>query len=69
MLGPILFILYVNDFPDIIKSALRIFADDAKIYQTTDKSDILQDDLQNSDSWADKWELEFSINKCGVMHY
>ena len=69
VLGPILFILYVNDFPDIIKSVLRIFADDAKIYQTTDKSDILQDDLQNSDSWADKWELEFSINKCGVMHY
>ena len=50
-------------------SVLRIFPDDAKIYQTTDKSDILQDDLQNSDSWADKWELEFSINECGVMHY
>ena len=48
---------------------LMIFADSAKIYQTTYNSDFLQDDLQNSDSLADKWELQFSIDKCGVMHY
>ena len=46
-----------------------IFADFAKIYQTTYNSDFLQDDLQNSDSLANKWELQFSIDKCGVMHY
>ena len=37
VLGPLLFLLYVNDFPDVIKKMLKLFADDAKIYQTTDK--------------------------------
>ena len=69
VLGPLLFLLYVNDFPDVIKSMLKLFADDAKIYQTTDKCDILQDDLSEGGSWADKWELKFHVDKCGVMHY
>ena len=33
VLGPLLFLLYTNDFPDLIKSVLKLFADDAKIYQ------------------------------------
>ena len=45
VLGPLLYLLYVNDFPDVIKIMLKLFADDAKIYQTTDKCDIIQDDL------------------------
>ena len=51
----------VNDFPDVIKSMLKLFADDAKIYQTTDKCDILQDDLSEGGSWADKWERGSSV--------
>ena len=69
VLGPLLFLLYVNDFPDVIKSVLKLFADDAKIYQTTDKCNILQGDLSEGGSWADKWELKFHVDKCGVMHY
>ena len=69
VLGPLLFLLYVNDFPDVIKSMLKLFADDAKIYQTTDKCDILKDDLSEGGSWADKWELKFHVDKCDVMHY
>ena len=69
VLGPLLSLLYVNDFPDVIKSMLKLFADDAKIYQTLDKCDIFQDDLSEGGSWADKWELKFHVDKCGVMHY
>ena len=69
VLGPLLFLLYVNDFPDVIKSVLKLFADDEKIYQTIDKCDPLQDDLYGGGSWADKWELKFHVNKCGDMHY
>ena len=47
VLGPLLFLLYVNDFPDVIKSVLKLFADDAKIYQAIDNCDILQDDLND----------------------
>ena len=68
-IGSELFLLYVNDFPDVIKTVLKLFADDAKIYQTTDKCDILQGDLNDGGSWADKWGLKFHFDKCGVMHY
>ena len=61
--GPILFILYMKYFLDIFKSVIKLFADDAKIYHTKDESDILKDDHQDFDLWADKWELQFIINK------
>ena len=66
--GPIV-ISTLCEFPNIIKSILKLFADDAKIYQTTDKCDILQSDLHDGSSWADQWELKFHVDKCGVMHY
>ena len=47
MFGPILFILYMKDFPDIFESVIKLFADDAKIYHTKDESGILQDDHQD----------------------
>ena len=54
---------------ELTKSMLRMFADDVKIYQTTNYHQVLQEDLQNADSWADKWELKFHIDKCRAMHY
>ena len=66
---PLLFLLYVNDFPDVVKSMLKLYSGDAKNYQTTDKCDILQDGLSEGGSWADKWELKFHVDKCGGMHY
>ena len=40
LLGPVLFVLYVNEIPDIVKSSVWIFADDTKVFTTTDQSDI-----------------------------
>ena len=47
VLGPILFIIYVNDIPDIVKSSVWIFADDTKLFATTDQANTLQEDLNN----------------------
>ena len=44
----------LNNFPGVIKSVLKLFADDANIRQTTDTCDILQGDLNDGGSWADK---------------
>ena len=52
VLGPFLFIVYVNDLPDVVSSELYMFADDTKLYHTiTSKSDcdILQQDVNNID--------------------
>ena len=72
VLGPILFIIFINDLPDSIKSSIKIFADDTKIFRaakTTTDRDNLQIDLNNLFKWTANWQLPFNIDKCKLMHY
>ena len=72
VLGPILFIIYINDLPDQVNSYLKIFADDTKIFRLItdiiDRQD-LQHDLNKVLEWSHKWQLPFNIDKCKVIHY
>ena len=71
VLGPLLFILYVNDIPEIVKSAVKMFADDAKLFTSTEsvsKREELQKDLETLDKWSDDWLLKFNVAKCKRMH-
>jgi len=71
VLGPLLFLLYVNELPDWIKSELKMFADDTKVWHRIKKdtdSIALQDDLDRLQSWSDTWQLKFNAEKCKVMH-
>ena len=71
VLGPLLFLLYVNDLPDWIKSSIKMFADDTKLWSTisdVDDKQKLQDDLRKLNEWSDKWLLKCNPDKCRVMH-
>ena len=71
VLGPILFVLFINDLPDAISSEVKIFADDTKIYRpivTIQDKQLLQDDIVNLQEWSEKWQLKFNEDKCKVMH-
>ena len=71
VLGPLLFLLYVNELPDWIKCELKMFADDTKVWSRIQKdtdSSTLQDDLDRLQSWSDIWQLSFNADKCKVMH-
>ena len=70
VLGPILFVLYINDLPDKINSDTLMFADDTKILRrimSQEDSLELQKDVEELESWSDKWLLRFNIAKCHVL--
>ena len=63
VLGPLLFLLYINDMPDDILSPIKIFADDTKVYkyvQTEEDMLILQKDVYALCDWSLKWQLTFN---------
>ncbi|KAK6167371.1 hypothetical protein SNE40_021416 [Patella caerulea] len=70
VLGPILFVIYINDMPDCVLAPTYLFADDTKIYaeiKNKDDSNSLQYDLDKLQQWSNKWLLRFHPNKCKVV--
>ena len=70
VLGPLLFLAYINDMPDQVSSTIRLFADDALLYRrinTTDDAKILQRDLDALQTWENKWQMAFNPDKCEVL--
>ena len=71
VLGPILFLIYINDFPEYIKhSKLRLFADDSIIYnniKNTKDAQNLQLDLDAACKWESDWLMKFHPDKCNVL--
>ena len=67
ILGPLLFIIFINDLPDSIKNHCMMFADDTKILGNPGSS--LQLDINRADEWAQKWKMKFNVNKCKVLHF
>ena len=65
VLGPLLFLLFVNDLPEGIKSIFKLFADDVKMI--VNPFNNLIDDLQFLKLWEAHWCLKFNIDKCMVM--
>jgi len=72
VLGPTLFVLFINDLPEIVGSPVALFADDTKVFraiETQEDSDMLQSDISKLQKWSEKWQLPFNKSKCKVMHY
>ena len=70
VLGPILFLICINDLPDKIKSQVRLFADDTAAYLAITKladSEQLQADLDILQEWEIRWDMQFNPRKCQVI--
>ena len=71
VLGPILFLVYINDLDCGIKNWILKFADDTKLFgriSNTADSDELQEDLSKLVQWSSEWQMLFNVDKCNVMH-
>ena len=64
VLGPLLFLIYINDLPDGINSLCKTFADDtsffSKVYDTHNSASKLNDDLEKISYWAYQWKMQFN---------
>ena len=74
ILGPILFIMYINDLPGVCKhiAIVYLFADDAKLYKRVlcdDDHKSLQCGLNALQEWSDKWLLKLNASKCKTVFY
>ena len=72
VLGPILFVIYINDLPEVVDedSFIFLFADDTKVFRQIRNNldrDQLQKDISNLLSWSEKWLLKFHPDKCVSM--
>ena len=70
VLGPCLFLIYINDLSSRVSSLTRLFADDTILYRfvaaATDHN-ILQDDLKKLELWESEWDMSFHPDKCSVI--
>ena len=71
ILGPLLFIIFINDLELGIKNNILKFADDTKLFGgtgTRENIEKLRMDLLELYNWSEKWQMKFNIDKCKVMH-
>ena len=64
VLGPLLFLIYINDLENGIKSKIKFFADDTMLFSIVDNAalsaDELNHDLQIISNWAHQWKMSFN---------
>ena len=67
VLGPFLFLIYVNDMPEVVRSRLFLFADDNKVYRIIEKASkdraILQENLDELYTWSNIWLMRIHPEK------
>ena len=70
VLGPVLFLIFINHLPDNIRSSVRLFADDCGLYRNINSPkdcEILQEDLNSLARWETDWQMKFNVAKCHSM--
>ena len=73
ILGPVLFLTYINDLPKytVHHSPIAMFADDSKLFRII-KDEVdhnnLQDDLLELSHWSSDWMMNFNASKCKVLN-
>ena len=71
VLGPILFLIYINDLDDDITNKLLKFVDDTKVFikiKSVADRQHLQDDLNKLIEWSEKWRMLYNFGKCKCLH-
>ena len=71
VLGPLLFLIYINGIDEYIVSKLEKFADDTKLCRgisNNNNTGIFRSDLNQIYQWSLDWQMLFNIARCRVVH-
>ena len=71
VLGPTLYVYYVNVLPQVASNIVKIFAVDTKLYSKFTSEEVylrLQDKINSLVKRSDKWLIKFNSNKCKILH-
>ena len=71
VLGPVLFLIFINDLVDELECPVLLFADDAKIFvEINSEEDLaaMERDLCRLQRWSENWLIQFNVEKCSTMH-
>ena len=69
MLGPVLFVIFINDLDEGVRNHILKFADDTKLFSqvsTYEDAEKLQITLNE---WSNEWSMLFNAEKCKCIHY
>ena len=72
VLGPLLFLIFINDLPNRLTNECRLYADDNKLIapiSSQNDSIVFQNDIKKLDEWSEKWKLGLNFEKCKIMHF
>ena len=70
VLGPLLFLIFINDLAENTTSTVRLFADDCVMYRPithANDCEALQEDLNKLHDWVERWQLRFNATKCNIL--
>ena len=72
VLGPLMFVMFMNNLPEVIESYCKFYEDDTKIIRVIEDDsidDTLQRDIDSVTNWTKEWLMKLNSNKCKVMHF
>ena len=70
VLGPLMFLVHINDLPESVRSQVHLFADDCLLYREIrcpKDHRLLQEDLRQLELWAYRWGMRFNASKCNII--
>ena len=71
-MGPVMFVIFINDLQDFIECYNKIYVDDSKIIRVIEyesSAEFWKRDIDSVANWTREWLMKFTSSKCKVMYF